>query len=118
MVRTAERQNRSNYSMTLPKEPWSTQRGANKISSYLNKDVYDGIHAPAAEAIWTGSGWAQEEVSHLVDTKVLHQAAKELPVMKRLCVMKHQFGMFGVKQFMKRLKYRNTSKCPQCGHIM
>jgi hypothetical protein len=88
------------------------------IASNLNQDVYDGIHAPAAEAIWTGAGWAQEEVSHLVDTKLFHQAAKKLPVMKRLWVMKHWFGMCGVNQFMKGWKYRNTSKCPQCGHIM
>jgi hypothetical protein len=84
----------------------------------LNKDVYYRIHAPAAEAIWAGSGWAQEEVAHLVDTKVLHQAAKEIPVMKILWVIKRRFGMCGVNQFMKRWKYRNTSKCPQCGRIM
>jgi hypothetical protein len=84
----------------------------------LNKDEYDGIHAPAAEVIWAGSGWVQEEASHLVGTTLSQQAAKELPVMKRLWVMKHWFRMCGVDQFMKHLKYRNTSKFPQCGHIM
>jgi hypothetical protein len=46
-----ERQHRSNYSITLPKEPWSTWRGVNKIASNLNKDAYDGKHAPEAEEI-------------------------------------------------------------------
>jgi hypothetical protein len=70
------------------------------------------------EAISTASVWAQEEGIHLVDTKVFHQAAKELPVVKILWVMRHRFGMCGVNQFMKCWKYRNTSKCPQYGHIM
>jgi hypothetical protein len=103
---------------TIPKEPWATWRGANKIASRLNLDVYDRIHAPAAEAIWSAVGWAQQEVSHPTDTKVLHQAAKELPVAKRLWVMKHWLGMCDGDPFLKRWKYRNTSKNPQCGRIM
>jgi hypothetical protein len=37
----------------------------------LSHDVYDGIHAPAAEVIWDAAGWTQEEVSHIVDKKII-----------------------------------------------
>jgi hypothetical protein len=48
----------------------------------MSQDVYDGIPAPVEEEIWAAAEWAQDDASYLVDAKLLHQAAKELPVEK------------------------------------
>jgi hypothetical protein len=113
-----EKQQRVNYCITLPNEPWAVWRGGEKISTHLHQDVYDGIHDVAADKVWTDAGWVNNEAHHSVDTTSLKQAAKSLPVQRRIWAMKHRFGMRGVNQFMKRWKYWTTSKCPQCGHRM
>jgi hypothetical protein len=113
-----ERKHQTNYCINFPHEPWAVWRRNDKISTHFHQDVHDGIHDEAADVVWVASRWVNTEGQHLVYTEVLKKAAKELPVHKMIWIMRLRFGMCGVNQFMKRWKYRATSKCPQYGHCM
>jgi hypothetical protein len=86
------------------------------MATNLYDGIYNYIHEPAARHVWKESGWLEDSIEQLIETQALSQAASELPTHRRTWVMKHRHGMCGVNLYIKRWHYRDTAKCPRCGH--
>jgi hypothetical protein len=73
-------QRRTNHCITFPEESWAIWKGATKIATKLQEELYNLVHGLAAKHVWVDSGWVEKNTEHMVDQEALIQAAAALPI--------------------------------------
>jgi hypothetical protein len=94
-------------------EPWSLWIQGEKLSSNVQRNIYNSIHDPEATKTW---GLRDLQDNEDIDVPARRQAAESSNIPPGIWFMKHRHGMTGTGTFMKLWGYRSTQKCPRCGH--
>ncbi len=111
-LRTAQQSPRHFFTIN---EPWSVWVDNYKLTSELDKVLYELVHAPLARSYWANKQQIDEEVIQDVNWPAIGKAADSSPLSKHIFIMKHSAGMCGVGKFMARWKQRESPDCPRCG---
>jgi hypothetical protein len=93
--------------MYIDNGPWSIWSEYQMLATNMGQVLYHKIHSPKTQARWRDRGFRPSETLGMVDWTALEQAAKSVPEIRRIWVMKYKHGMCGTGQFMMSWNYRH-----------
>jgi hypothetical protein len=101
----------------LENEYWTFSINDSKVSSYLDKEIFEHVHGAAQVHRWERKRRLPETATRKVNWDACEQAMKSLPLNRRHWVGKHVAGHCGVNSKLKEWKMRESDECPMCEEV-
>jgi hypothetical protein len=101
----------------LENEYWTFSINDSKVSSYLDKEIFEHVHGAAQVHRWERKRRLPETATRKVNWDACEQAMKSLPLNRRHWVVKHVAGHCGVNSKLKEWKMRESDECPMCEEV-